>query len=121
MLWYSHDGYWKSTKAWQGSKQVRDDWQNVHVIVPGGQHILYVIWTDGTLPWYRHNGAVGGHCKSSWDGPKEVGNGWQHYVKVLGGGHGSIFAVAQDGKLYYYHHIGYKEGKLAWEERVEIG
>lgn len=92
-------------------------------IAPPGKNVypayIYAISSDGTLKWFRHDGAEEG--KSDWQGPRDVGTGWDKYKFVFPGGGNTIYAITTDGVLQWYRHNGYQTGLESWDGPIEVG
>jgi hypothetical protein len=97
-------------------------------IAPPGRDVypayIYALTPDGTLKWYRHDGAQEG--KASWQGPREVATGWNKYRFVFPGGGNIIYAITQDGILQWYRHKGFETGlgpevSDSWEGPNNVG
>ena len=76
---------------------------------------LYSISADGSLKWYRHDGALtagGLYDAGSWGAPsgKEVGVGWNSLQSVFAVPGGVIYGVTPNGDLKWYKHTGSKMG-----------
>ncbi len=85
---------------------------------------LYGISPDGTLKWYRHNGALTGaglNVAGSWAGPLNVGSGWQTFRQVVPGGAGVLYAIAPDGTLNWYSHDDSINGTPVWRGAKPVG
>src|SRR4030095_1671664 len=91
--------------------------------------IYYVVNTDGTLMWARHNGAERGdglQPPGAWGGPRPVGRGWNEMKTVFGGGGNSIYSIDGDGLLKWYQHNGFNTGAgledpSAWAGGNDVG
>jgi hypothetical protein len=86
--------------------------------------IIYAIGSDGTLDWYRHDGAttgVGLETQGSWRGKKSVGTGWNAYTHVLPGGGDIIYDITADGTLEWRKHRGFEDGIDRWEPPKNVG
>ena len=82
---------------------------------------LYSISTDGSLKWYRHDGArTGGglYDAGSWapNGGKEIGIGWNSFRTVFAAPGGIIYGVMPNGDLKWYKHTGYPTGGGLYDE-----
>jgi len=85
---------------------------------------IYALTQDGTLKWYRHDGAQDG--KATWQGPRDVATGWNKYKFVFPGGGNIIYAITQDGILQWYRHKGFETGlgsevPGSWEGPNDVG
>lgn len=76
----------------------------------GGDGVIYLIRSDGTLVWYRDSGFATGGSPSTLSGPKVVGSGWADFTQVFSAGQGIIYGVRADGSLMWYHHKDYLTG-----------
>jgi hypothetical protein len=91
LLWYRHNGSVdgegvETPGAWVGPRAVGTGWQNFKSVFTPGQGIIYAIGKDGTLWWYKHNGAAEGEgveTAGAWDGPRAIGTGWQNFLSVF--------------------------------------
>jgi hypothetical protein len=91
LKWFRHNGSPRGQKfdvpnAWEGPKTVGTGWQEPKQVFPGGGDIIYTIFNDGTLKWYKHNGYKTGeglNVAGAWEGPKTVGTGWQAFNSVF--------------------------------------
>lgn len=144
LLWYDHLGWARGTFNWAGPRDVGDGWRiptfnpsprdflGIFCDTRNGSNsffalqarsIIYAVRLDGTLEWYRHDGANDG--ASSWANggqPKTVGTGWvAGYHRVFSGCNGIIYLIADDGTLNWYKHKGYLDGTPDWEEPREVG
>jgi len=84
---------------------------------------LYGVAPDGTLKWFRHEGANVGSF--DLEGPRSVNVGWGNFKQVTHGGEGIIYAVTRQGALMRFQHAGYGEGlgrddAAAWLPPQEI-
>jgi TIR domain len=87
---------------------------------------VYTITPDGTLRWYRHDGAEFSGGLNAWQGPHDISSGWGNFRQVFPSSEGIIYAIAQDGTLWWYKHNGYLDGgdlksPGAWEGPKEVG
>lgn len=80
---------------------------------------IYAISSDGTLKWFRHDGADEG--KPDWQGPRDIGTGWNKYKFVFPGGANVIYAITQEGVLQWYRHTGYQTGVDSWDGPNDVG
>jgi hypothetical protein len=78
------------------------------VNLPGRPAFIYGLANDGTLNWYRHDGAKEG--KFDWEGPRVVNLGWNNFKQVFPGGNGIIYAITSQGSLMRYQHTGFNTG-----------
>jgi len=69
---------------------------------------IYAVDTDGTLKWFRHDGAPSGQF--NWQGPRSVGRGWGDSSWVFSGGGNIIYAITSDGTLRWFQHNGVSNG-----------
>jgi len=92
----------------------------VNVALPA---FLYGVAPDGTLKWFRHEGANVGSF--DLEGPRSVNVGWANFKQVTAGGEGVIYAVTRQGALMLFRHAGFGEGlgrddAAAWLPPQEI-
>src|SRR5262245_5597262 len=113
------------TVAAQNVEPARDE---PPAIPPPGKDVypayIYAISKDGTLKWFRHDGAAEG--KFDWQGARDVGTGWNKYRFVFPGGGNVIYAITQDGILQWYRHKGFETGlgpdvAGSWEGPNDVG
>lgn len=76
---------------------------------------LYSISPDGSLKWYRHDGALTGgglYDAGAWapNGGKEIGIGWNTFKQVFAAPGGVIYGVMPNGDLKWYKHLAYRTG-----------
>lgn len=143
LLWYDHLGSVLGTFRWAGPRDVGDGWhiQNVDpaprdllgifcdtkngspLLSALGGSIIYAVRADGTLDWFRHDGASDG--TSSWANggqPITVGSGWvAGQQRVFSGCNGIIYLIGDDGILRWYKHKGYQDGSFDWEGPNDVG
>ena len=84
---------------------------------------IYAIPANGTLQWYRHDGAR--HGAFEWKGARPVGVGWTGFRAVIPGGGDVIYAIAADGELLWYEHVGFNTGAGlrdagSWNGRITV-
>ena len=143
LLWYDHLGSVLGTFRWAGPNPVGSGW-NITSVNASGRDVLglfcdtrngspllasptgtiiYAIRADGTLDWFRHDGADTG--TPSWANggqPTTVGSGWVGgQQRVFSGCNGVIYLVADDGALSWYKHKGYLDGSFDWEGPNKVG
>lgn len=143
LLWYDHLGSALGTFRWTGPRDVGDGWHipssnpspksplGIFCDTMNGRSLLfrpegsiiYVIRADGTLDWYRHDGARDGTVSWFNSGqPKTVGNGWvTGKQRVFSGCNGIIYLIGDDGMLSWYKHKGYLDGSFDWEGPNNVG
>jgi Tachylectin len=91
LKWFRHNGSPRGQNfdvpnAWEGPKTVGTGWQEPKQVFSSGNGIIYAIFNDGTLKWYKHNGyktGEGVNVAGAWEGPKTVGTGWQAFNSVF--------------------------------------
>lgn len=144
LLWYDHIGSATGSLRWAGPRDVGDGWR-VRTLDPAPRDLLgifcdtmngdntftalrtgsiiYAVRLDGTLDWFRHDGASNG--TSSWANsgrPVTVGSGWvAGQQRVFSGCNGIIYLIRDDGTLSWYKHKGYQDGTFDWEGPSIIG
>jgi hypothetical protein len=114
------------THQWEGPRLVATGWQGFREVIPAGSSGFYGLTPDGTLKWYRHDGALDGTGK--WKGPVDVGKGgafdprtgsagprgisggasagggWSSCRKIVAAGDGVLYCIGPDGTLRWYRH-----------------
>jgi hypothetical protein len=143
LLWYRHKGYLDGTKRWLGPVDVGDgfavasfdpgqdsrigifcDCQSglFSLLSPTGT-VIYSVRLNGSLEWYRHDGASSGTISWANGGqPTLVGTGWvAGNRRVFSGGNGVIYLIRDDGTLTWYKHRGYLDGSFDWEQPRDVG
>jgi hypothetical protein len=86
--------------------------------------VIYGIESDGTLNWYRHDGAgtgTGLETPGAWIGKKTVDSGWSEYTRVFPGGADIIYGIKTDGTLEWRKHRGFASGTALWEPPKNVG
>jgi hypothetical protein len=144
VLWFEHLGQADGSFQWAGPNPVKSGWHigginppadrflgvfcdsgnEQHYLKPGSRPaIIYAVRADGTLLWFRHDGAADGTPRWANGGePKVVGTGWvAGHKRVFSGRDGVIYLIGDDGKLRWYRHKGVLEGTFDWEGPQEIG
>jgi len=145
LLWYDHLGTASGTFRWAGPRDIGDGWhiptlnpaprdllgifcdtrngEELLTASSGRSSIVYAIRADGTLDWFRHDGASDG--TSSWANggqPITVGNGWvAGQQRVFSGCNGVIYLIGDDGILNWYKHKGSLNGTFDWEGPNKVG
>ena len=83
---------------------------------------IYGIGNDGTLKWYRHDGADRGlETAGSWQGANQVGSGWNGFLSVFPGGQNIIYLIRPDGILDWRQHQGARAGLNEWGPGKTVG
>jgi N,N-dimethylformamidase len=79
-----------------------DPEQRLLQIVPGGDGVMYTLYADGRLKWFKHLGW--GDGSYNWvDGlGREIGSGWHIHTTVLASQDGQIFGLCGDGTLWWH-------------------
>jgi hypothetical protein len=113
------------THQWEGPRLVATGWQGFREVIPAGASSFYALTPDGTLKWYRHEGALDGTAR--WKGPVDVGRGgaidrrtgsagplgvsggavgggWTSCRKIVAAGDGVLYCVGADGALRWFRH-----------------
>jgi hypothetical protein len=119
LKWHRHLAYrtgqgLETPGAWANSRNVGRGWTGYKHVFSGGDGVIYVIASDGTLKWYRHKAYLTGEgleTPGAWEGPKTVGRGWEDVQQVFSPGGGIIYAVMPDGTLRWFKHVGYLDGR----------
>jgi tachylectin len=91
LWWYRHarwaDGKGLETRgAWEGPRSVGRGWNELSRIFSRGDGIIYGVWPDGTLSWYRHDGfrtGAGLDDPGAWRARIDVGFGWGGFTSVF--------------------------------------
>lgn len=126
LLWFEH--MWTSQHpgvpvALAGPRKLADGWNTFKQLLPAGDKGIYAMRADGTLIWYRHEGAFDGRVELT--GPVDVGTetDWNVYSTIVAGGNGVLYGLMPDGNLYWHRHEGFENGGGAgtWRPRVQIG
>lgn len=144
LLWYDHLGWVRGTFRWAGPSDVGDGWwvrtlnpsprdllgifcdtkngDSSFAALRAGQ-IIYAVRADGTLDWFRHDGAADGAPNWANGGqPRVVGYGWvAGQQRVFSGCNGIIYLIGNDGGLSWYKHKGYLDGSFDWEGPHRVG
>ncbi len=95
------------THKLDGPRLVGSGWQNFRQVIPAGGGSFYGVTADGTLMWYRHDGANDGTAK--WTGPIRIASGWNVFKQIIAGGEGVLYGVGADGSLQWYRHTDYQD------------
>lgn len=129
LTWHEHVmQYVRGTKTidkhvWRPEKIIGSGWAGVmHDLEPAGTLGIYAIQDDGTMYWWRHNGALNG--TADWSKPVLVGTTWNQYTQIFTMGEGVIYGIRPDGILVWYKHNGYKHaqgGAAEWGPILEVG
>jgi Tachylectin len=85
---------------------------------------LYAITPNGTVKWYRHNGALDGAGLSvagSWTGPVDITRGWDAYPRVFSGGPNMFYGIDPKGNLQWLRHDGIDNGIPKWLGPTQVG
>ncbi len=77
-------------------------------VPPNAPAFIYTIGNNGSLRWFRHDGAK--PSPESWTGPRVVDSGWQNNRLVFAGGDGVLYAITNSGVLMRYQHTGIASG-----------
>jgi uncharacterized small protein (DUF1192 family) len=139
----------KVIHSMEGPKLVGSGWQGFSQIIPAGMSSIYGLASDGSLKWYRHDGANDGTVK--WKGPIDMGKGttivaqpggggsavgglavkravtvtggWSTYKKIVGGGDGVLYGIGADGSLRWHRHQDYLDSSTQpkWATPVVVG
>jgi hypothetical protein len=124
LVWFEH--MWHSGQpgapvSLAGPRKLADGWGQYRLVLPAGDKGIYAVHQDGTLHWYRHEGAFDG--TTGLTGPVVVGWGWNGYAKIIAGGNGVLYGMEPDGKLFWYRHDGFESGGdvTTWRGRIEVG
>ena len=123
LKWYRHmnpltggglydAGSWDDTN---GGKEVGTGWNNSVGIFTTGEGVIYSIFPNGDLYWYKHDGyPTGGGLNdpAAWNAASrhKIGNGWNGFRQVFATSGGVIYAIRQDGSLRWYKHNAYRSG-----------
>ncbi|RDI21687.1 N,N-dimethylformamidase beta subunit family domain-containing protein [Lentzea flaviverrucosa] len=79
-----------------------DPEQRLLQIVPGGNGIIYTLYADGRIKWFKHLGRDNGTYNwASGDG-REIGSGWQIHTNVLADQNGQLFGLCGDGTMWWH-------------------
>jgi hypothetical protein len=113
------------THQWEGPRLVATGWQGFREVIPAGSSGFYGLTSEGTLKWFRHDGALDG--TGQWKGPVDVGRGgaidprimsvgprgisggasgggWNSCRKIVAAGDGVLYCLGADGTLRWYRH-----------------
>ncbi len=134
LKWFQHKGFntgagVEAADNWEGPRNVGRGWTGFADVFAGGEGVIYVVQTDGTLTWYRHlayQTGAGFETQGAWATAHNVGRGWSGYRHVFSGGQGVIYVIAEDGTLKWYRHRAYLTGESfetsgAWEGPKDVG
>ncbi|MFI1439024.1 tachylectin-related carbohydrate-binding protein [Streptomyces fructofermentans] len=118
LQWYRHDGWGQGTAHWTagaGGNKVSGGWNVYDKVFSGGDGVIYGIYPNGDLQWYRHDGWKQGTAHwTAGAGGNKVSGGWNVYDKVFSGGDGVIYGIHPNGDLQWYRHDGWKQGTAHW-------
>lgn len=140
LKWYRHTGALTAgglndPGAWdaRGGKEIGVGWNDSAGVFTGGDGVIYTIFPNGDLYWYRHDGyrtGLGLNDPGGWSAAsrKKVGVGWNGFKQVFATDDGVIYAVRPDGSLRWYRHAAFRTGgglndPGAWDPRSgrEVG
>ncbi|MFS8098756.1 hypothetical protein LFM09_16620 [Lentzea alba] len=91
--------------AGQGTAQaapLEDPEQRLLQIVPGGNGVIYALYADGRLKWFKHLGRDNGTYSWADGNGREIGSGWQIHTTVLASQDGQVFGFCGDGTLWWH-------------------
>lgn len=127
--WLKHLSYNDGASQWKGPVTLRQpgnerEWLDYHVIIPGGDGVLYALVLrdqlyEGHLKWARHQTYRKG--TGEFSPSVRVGEGWGGKRSIFSGGPGVLYTVEQSGALVWRRHLGYLDGSARWSESVNIG
>lgn len=124
LLWFEH--VWTSAQpgvpaGLSGPRAIAFEWNRFKFVLPAGHKGIYAVEQDGTLLWYKHEGAFDGNGALS--NPSVVGNGWNGFATIIAGGNGVLYAMDPDGTLWWYKHDGFETGGglNTWRNRSRVG
>lgn len=88
----------------QGTAQAaaEDPEQRLLQLVPGGNGVIYALYADGRLKWFKHNGRNDGTYNWADGNGREIGSGWQIHPTVLASQDGQIFGFCGDGTIWWH-------------------
>jgi hypothetical protein len=79
-MWYRHDGWRDGSSNWtagNGGRQVGTGWNGYSRVFAGEDGVIYGMYPDGRLMWYRHDGWRDGSFNwTAGNGGRQVGTGW---------------------------------------------
>lgn len=81
---------------------VDDPEQRLLQIVPGGGGVMYTVYADGRLKWFKHLGRDNGTYNWADGDGREIGSGWQIHTTVLASADGQLFGLCGDGTLWWH-------------------
>ncbi|MFD9705627.1 N,N-dimethylformamidase beta subunit family domain-containing protein [Lentzea sp. NPDC059081] len=70
--------------------------------MPGGNGIIYALYADGRLKWFKHLGRQSGTYDWADGNGREIGSGWQIHPTVLASQDGQLFGFCGDGTLWWH-------------------
>jgi hypothetical protein len=122
LVWFEHvwhSGQPGAPAPLTGPRRLAVGWNGYRTVLPAGDKCIYGVLPDGTLHWFRHEGAFDGGAVLI--GPVAVSSGWNTYEKIIGGGNGVIYGMRTDGRLFWYRHDGFETGTRTWRGPAEVG
>ncbi len=124
LLWFEH--LWTSEQpgvpaGLSGPRPLASGWNRFKFVMPAGDKGIYAVEQDGTLLWFKHQGAFDGNGPLS--APSVVGNNWHQFASITVGGNGVLYAMEPNGKLWWYKHDGFETGGglNTWRNRSPVG
>ncbi len=79
-----------------------DPEQRLLQLVPGGDGVIYALYADGRLKWFKHLGRDNGAYDWADGNGREIGSGWQIHPTVLASQDGQIFGFCGDGTIWWH-------------------
>ncbi len=105
-------GSWDDTN---GGKVVGTGWNDTVGLFTTGEGVIYSIFPNGDLYWYKHDGYLTGgglNDPGAWNAASrhKIGNGWNGFRQVFATSDGVIYAITPQGSLRWYRHAAYRTG-----------
>ncbi len=86
---------------------------------------LYAVRPDGTVDWFRQEGAAPGQEPKSWTVARGLPLPWAVYVRMLSAGagfdSGYFYGLHPSGELHWFSHKGWFTGQGGAEGPVKVG